>query len=469
MIKEIFKKLPYPIRELKEIIGGKDIQLWLYGETVCELCFTDIMPRHYQLATTLTKDYILNKLDIHVSEVHSNNNDLILFYQEGKYHPLNKDFLPDNIKENYYIEISCVEADFVDKLKSQPISVDQIAWDFNEFFNTEQLIKDFETNCLKIYNDDRESIFSNLLNLFKLSRYLIKFSIPDRKLASPVVETLNNKQDNKKIVSNYFWKREFIKILELSKPSECFELLREWNILSQVLSELIEGYNVVQNKYHEYDVYYHGLSTCDAASVEEPIIRLAGLLHDIGKPRSKRIIQKELSETSQNVFYDHENIGARMAYQVLRRFGFTHSTVTNVTKLVRLHMFHYTTEWTDNAVRRFLRKANIDLNKLFKLRNADRLGSGKKDGDSKAIQNLERRIKEIQEIDNRLTVKDLNINGHDIMTHFSLQPGPIVGNLLNYLLEIVVEDSSKNKKDVLLSYAENWLKNKSLLMSQKAI
>ena len=124
-------------------------------------------------------------------------------------------------------------------------------------------------------------------------------------------------------------------------------------------------------------------------------------------------------------------------------------------------MFYYTDQWTDGAVRRFLRNAGVEnLKDLFALRDADRIGNGSKSGIPKAFLDFKDRIKEILEIDSALKVKDLDIDGNILMKELTLKPGPIIGEILNYLLEIVLDNPEINKRDTLLEKAKEYYQKK---------
>lgn len=250
---------------------------------------------------------------------------------------------------------------------------------------------------------------------------------------------------------------ELLKLMKADKPSLGLEMLREAGILDLFMPELMEGYGVDQNEYHKYSVYYHNIYACDHVPSDRPLIRFAALLHDIGKPRAKNFA---LKVGNGNVFYNHEVISERMTKKLLRRLKFSNQEVQYITKLVQLHMFYYTEEWTDGAVRRFLRKIDGDLSfmdDLFLLRKADRLGSGMKRGEAEILKQFKRRIKKILEQENAFKVTDLDINGKDIMRHFQLKPGKIIGEILNYLLEKVMDDPELNQKEELLKLSDEYL------------
>jgi len=131
------------------------------------------------------------------------------------------------------------------------------------------------------------------------------------------------------------------------------------------LPELLEGFGYEQNKFHKYDVYYHNLHSCDAGPRDNYPVRFAALFHDMAKPRTGR--SKGDGEDG-NTFYNHEVIGCRVAKKVMRRLKFSTNDINKITHLIRHHMFFYTEEWTDGAVRRFLRNVGVEnLQDLFLL------------------------------------------------------------------------------------------------------
>lgn len=251
---------------------------------------------------------------------------------------------------------------------------------------------------------------------------------------------------------------ELIKLMKTDKPSVGLEYLRKSGILERIMPEIIEGYGVEQNEYHKYEVYYHNLYACDAAPKNKPYVRLAALFHDLGKPRSKNFA---LRTGNGNVFYNHEVIGERMARKVLKRLKASNEEIERVCLLVKMHMFYYTEDWTDGAVRRFLRKLGGDmeiLEDLFDLRRADRIGSGLRNGEAEILEKFRKRIRRVMEEDSALKVTDLDIDGHAIMQHFRIKPGRIVGRMLNEMLERVLDDPSLNTREELLRIGGEYLK-----------
>jgi poly(A) polymerase/tRNA nucleotidyltransferase (CCA-adding enzyme) len=172
-------------------------------------------------------------------------------------------------------------------------------------------------------------------------------------------------------------------------------------------------------------------------------IRLASLLHDVGKPRSKR------GEGLHSTFYGHEVIGAKIASEIMNRLKFPNDISERVIKLVRYHMFYYNVgEVTESSVRRLI--ANIGLENvedLIKVREADRISSGRPKAVPYKLRHLKYIIDKVSH--DPISAKMLKVNGEDVMKELATTPGPKVGLILNYLLAEVLDDPAKNKKDLL--------------------
>jgi poly(A) polymerase/tRNA nucleotidyltransferase (CCA-adding enzyme) len=237
-----------------------------------------------------------------------------------------------------------------------------------------------------------------------------------------------------------------MKLLSAEFPSIGFEYMRKSGLLKLWFSELDNCYGIDQNKFHSYNIYYHSLYSCDSAPADKPLIRLAALLHDIGKVNTKRI-----GDNGDYTFYNHEIIGARIVSKMMKRLKFSNTEIETVNNLIINHMFHYTDDWSDGAVRRFMRKVGVEnVPDLFLLREADRQGNGSRNGLPGPIIKLQVRIDKIIESENAITVKDLKINGYTLMNRFGLKPGPIIGKILHELLEIVLDLPEMNEENILI-------------------
>jgi poly(A) polymerase/tRNA nucleotidyltransferase (CCA-adding enzyme) len=301
----------------------------------------------------------------------------------------------------------------------------------------------------------------NAAHKFRMSpiRIMRAFSLSARtgyKLSNHVKHAIKDCANLLKKVPGEPIRHELEEILMSSKPSVQLKQMQSLGVLKVILPELDKCFNCTQDKkHHKYDVFTHLIYTCDNADADL-ILRLAGLLHDIGKPESRKEIGKD-----KVTFYLHEVVGAKIATNILRRLKYSEAIIKEVTHLIRMHMYHYTRDYTDAGVRRFIIKAGIEKHHLdnlsnfplFKLRQAERLGNGfKKNPITPRQKDFQDRITRVFNESSGLTIKDLAINGNDVMSLFRIDPGPEIGKLLKKLIELVLEDPDLNDRKVLLHF-----------------
>lgn len=276
-------------------------------------------------------------------------------------------------------------------------------------------------------------------------------------------ETLDSLQENADLIATISPERiqeELNKLLVKAKyPSAGFRLMQQVGLLEKILPELADAVGVAQpGGYHAYDVFEHSILTADSAP-RELVIRLAALLHDVSKPETK--VPTEGGAT----FYGHEKRGARVAKRALQRLRYSNQIIEQVTLLIDKHMF--TTGVTDKGLRRLIRKMGEELVfPLLDLRRADVIAQGR-GGTTEDVDELEERIRLELEKQPPFGLKDLAVNGNDIMKTFNLPPSPPVGQVLNHLLELVLDDPEVNQKETLMKEAEFFLKNVSTNSANK--
>lgn len=243
---------------------------------------------------------------------------------------------------------------------------------------------------------------------------------------------------------------EWVKAMKAARPSRAFDVMRRTGILGVSCPELLEGVDCEQNKWHQFDVWGHAMACLDACT-GDPILRVAALLHDVGKPRSRAFSDK----TKDWTFYDHERIGAEMADPICERLRFSNDERARIVSLVRNHLFHYQSEWTDATVRRWLRRVGVDrVEDLYLLNEADVRGKGRDfDADLSALEMLKAHVAKVLAAGAALSTKDLRVNGHDLMKELGLAPGRALGDILGLLLEDVIADPAKNEREALLARA----------------
>jgi tRNA nucleotidyltransferase (CCA-adding enzyme) len=249
---------------------------------------------------------------------------------------------------------------------------------------------------------------------------------------------------------------ELQKLFELApRPSMGLRILAETGVLAHIWPELLEGVGVEQNEWHAYDVWEHNLATLDATPVGDSTLRLAALLHDIGKPRTKEGPH----------FYRHELVGAEMASEMLRRVRYPNETVATVEHLVRQHMYVHDPELSDAAIRRFIRRIGpARLQRQFAVRHADIAGSGLPKRDD-SNERFEARVWQEMEREPPFTVADLAIDGDDVIGAMIARnfapPGyrgdARVGAALQWLFEQVTDHPERNEREVLLALLDGHL------------
>ena len=240
-------------------------------------------------------------------------------------------------------------------------------------------------------------------------------------------------------------------LLKAKYPSNGFRLMQKVGLLEKILPELSNSVGVEQpGGYHAYDVFEHSILTVDNAP-RDLVIRLAALFHDISKPETRVLVEGGAT------FYGHEKRGSKLTQRILSRLRYSNQVIEQVCLLVDKHMF--TTGVTDKGVRRLIRKMGVDLIfPLLDLRRADVVAQGK-GGHTQDVDELEERIKLELEKKSPFGLKDLAVNGNDIMESFNLPPSPLVGKILNHLLEMVLDEPEANQKENLLKEAEYFLKS----------
>jgi tRNA nucleotidyltransferase (CCA-adding enzyme) len=239
---------------------------------------------------------------------------------------------------------------------------------------------------------------------------------------------------------------EWEKLMAAPHPSAAIELLRRAGLLALWMPELDTCAGVGQNRFHAYDVYEHSLRTCDGAPADKPRVRWAALLHDIGKPATRVIRRGDAT------FYGHEQVGAELADTLLARYRFSNDDRQAIVHLVRQHMFDFRREWSDAALRRWLRRVGVDaVADLFDLRIADCLGNGLKTGYPAMLDVMRNRIEALLTTEQALSTRDLEVDGDDVMRVLGLPPGPRVGEVLEALLQAVIDDPGANRREALLA------------------
>ena len=343
----------------------------------------------------------------------------------------------------------------LDDLKRRDFTINAIAFNLKtrDLLDPHLGREDLKNGIIRAIGDPLERFTEDGLRPMRACRFSAQFKF---RIEEKTFRSIRSCLDTVRQVSSERIRDELLRMLESDKPSIGFNNMMESGLLAVILPELAQCSGVHQREMHCYDVFEHLLRTCDAADREKPIIRLAALFHDIGKPQSL-----DVAESGALSFHRHEQISAEIAETITRRLRFSNQVIKEVCHLIRHHMFNYQDEWTDAAVRRFIHRIEPKyLGSLLGLRRADQIG---RCGDHKISQtfiDFEDRIEEQLEMENVLGLKDLIVSGEDLMAALSLRPGPIVGILLQFLLESVMDDPDLNQREKLVNLAKNFYKER---------
>ena len=312
--------------------------------------------------------------------------------------------------------------------------------------------KDLKAKKIKTVGDPSDRFEEDALRLMRAVRFAVQLSFSAKggpasgwKIDKSTGEAVKNHAGLLEMIAKERIRDELVKILETERAAEGIVMLEDFGLLQHIMPELREGIGCGQNKHHIYTVFDHNVRALDytAGKNYSLPVRMASLLHDVGKPRTKR------GEGPDSTFYNHEYVGAKMAIKILDRLHFAKEFVEAVSHLVRSHLFYYNVgEVTEAGVRRFLRRVGPEnIDDLLKVREADRIGSGVPKAFPYKLRHLLFMIEKVKH--DPIHPKMLKVDGKDVMKILEIEPGPKVGWILAILLEEVLDDPAKNNQEYL--------------------
>jgi tRNA nucleotidyltransferase (CCA-adding enzyme) len=306
---------------------------------------------------------------------------------------------------------------------------------------------DLERSLLRAVGAPAARFAEDGLRVLRAARFVATLELS---LDGPTEAAIGATLDTFRKVARERVRDEWLKAMKARQPSRAFEVMRRTGILEVSCPELLAEVGIQQNRWHAYDVWQHTMACVDACP-PDPILRLAALLHDVGKPQTRAWSEK----TSDYTFYDHDRVGAEIAESVASRLRLSNEERSRVVELVRHHLFHYERSWTDAAVRRWMRRVGVHrIEDLCALNEADVRAKGRDcTEDLAAIAALKDHVARVVAAGAALTTRDLAVDGRDIMRALDLPPGRLIGDLLGQLLEDVVSDPAANERDKLLALA----------------
>ncbi len=332
---------------------------------------------------------------------------------------------------------------FANKKLETSYQIDESNYEIIDLHNGRE---DIEKRIIRTVGNPDQRFSEDALRILRAIRLAVQLNMD---IETDTYFAIKFQRDALKFVSFERIRDEFFKILASDNPAKGIELLDQTGLLINIIPELYEGVGMQQRGHHTTDVWTHSLDALRFCPSPDPIVRFATLLHDIGKPPSYK------EENSEITFYSHDILGSRIASKIANRLRLPKKDVDRIFTLVRYHMFHYQENHSDASIRRFIRRVGFDnIDDILDLREGDRLGSGAKKT-SWRLEEMKQRI--IGQLNQPMGLDDLAINGHDLMNEFNLKPGPVLGQILDKLLEIVLEQPELNEKAKLLAEAKKLI------------
>lgn len=303
--------------------------------------------------------------------------------------------------------------------------------------------KDLKAKIIRAVRNPDERFSEDALRMMRAIRIVAElgFTVEEKTLeAIKKNATLINKIAKERV------KEEFFKLLSSPYLYEGMLLLRNSGLMQEILPELEKCFGVEQKspgRHHIYDVGEHLLISLKNCKSNDPLTRFATLIHDIGKPQTYKKL-----DSGTITFYNHEMVSTKIAENLAERLKFSNKEKEKLITLVRWHQFTVDERQTDSAIRRFIKNVGLEnIPDMLALRVGDRLGGGARET-SWRLEEFKKRLLEVQK--QPFSIKDLKIDGNDVMKTLNIKPGPKVGKILEKLFEKVVAKEIPNEKGPLL-------------------
>jgi tRNA nucleotidyltransferase (CCA-adding enzyme) len=436
---------PAPVLGVLRRLAEGTHQAWLVGGTVRDALLGRVTDGTADVATDLAPEEVAARF-AHTEPIGIRHGTLLILEGETRVEctTLREEGAYDDARRPSSVRFT---DDPVRDLARRDLTINALAWDpfARRLLDPFGGLSDLEAGILRAVGDPRERFAEDALRPLRLARFAAQLEMaPDAATLAAMAPALPRSAG----LAAERIRAELLKMMESARPSVGWELLQAGGWLARVLPELGACVGVTQNRHHAHDVYVHTLKTVDAAPAAWRAVRWAALLHDVGKPGTRAGMEGAAT------FHGHEALGARLALARLEALRFPIEERDEIVHLVREHMFDYAPEWSDAAVRRWVRRVGPErIPALFALREADVAGTGV-DGDAPSVAEFRTRIDAVLAAGRILRVRDLPVDGEDVMRVLGCGPGPRVGVVLETLLDAVIENPEVATRESLLRAIE---------------
>ncbi len=376
------------------------------------------------------------------------------------------DKLEDDLKRrDFTINALAIGIKGVDKLLKKSIKTEKISVELEKsqivLIDKYQGQEDLKNKLIKTVGSAKNRIEEDALRMMRAIRLAVQLEF---KIEAKTFQAIKDKAENLEYISQERIRDEFEKIILAEKPANGIELLIETGLMKWIIPELKETIKTEQNYHHYYGpyntVYKHLMASLNKCPSKKLEVRLASFFHDIGKPETKQ------GRGYKSSFHNHEYAGARITKKIMERLKFSREVIDKTVLLVKNHMFYYNVDEVGEAgVRKVIRKVGLEnINDLIDVRVADRLGSGVPKAIPYKLRHFKYMVEKVS--CDPISVKQLKINGKDLMEKLKIKPGPQIGAILEILLAEVIENPKLNNFENLLNRAKGLIK-KDLKVTKK--
>ena len=439
-------KLPIKLKHFCKILKDSGFQCYLVGGAVRSyIC--GIKPSDYDFATDALPDQIISIFKNVIPTGIDHGTVTVRF--EGMELEVTTFRIDGVYTDSRHPDSIAYSSSIYDDLKRRDFTINAMAIDplTEKLIDPQNGKKDIKDKIIRAIGIPEERFAEDGLRVLRGCRFAsqLQFTIEEKTLKGMMREA-----SRLSFISSERIRDEIKHILLSDKPSAAFYIMKETGILKYVIPELLEGVGVKQKGMHKFDVFEHSIIATNFAE-KDISIRLASLLHDIGKPRCLD------TKDGEPIFYNHDIVSANMAEEILLRLKFPKNVIKQTTHLIKCHMFNYTEDWKDSAIRRFISKVGIEnVQNLLKLRFADRGGMMGETHVCPADLSLITRINLILKKESAFTIKNLAVDGNILFSKAGIPKNHKMGLVLQFLLDSILEDPSINNEDKLIEIAKNF-------------
>jgi tRNA nucleotidyltransferase (CCA-adding enzyme) len=434
--------IPKDVKIILYTLKSSGYESYIVGGSVRDFIIGNPMPKDYDIATSALPEVITTLFDKTIPTGIKHGTVTVMI--DGVGYEVTTFRIDGEYLDNRRPEDVTFVSNLKEDLARRDFTINALAFNAEDgiidYFGG---IKDLDNKIIRAVGEPNKRFKEDALRMLRAIRFAarLNFHIEEK--------TLEAIKANSNLILNVSGERvrdELCKMMVSDSASKALELLQETKLLGFILPELQKavGFNQ-QNPHHDKDIFKHTLAVVENCP-QKINLRVAALLHDIAKPDSFTMDKSGIGH-----FYNHDNKGVILSEKILRRLKFDNQSISEICILVGEHM-NVLENPTDSSVKRLINRVSVDLVRdLFALQRADALGSRFPEVRLTEIAMVEEKAMAILESKVPLSIKDLAVNGGDLISEFSLTPSIEIGDMLKFLLDKVLENSEINTKEKLLA------------------